>query len=228
MELFQTLALPIYLDPSGHKCHFKDVSLALTRVAMSKNGYPEVADNKKWKEDPGLRTEWEDNYETLKSQVQLEGYDSARFWGSQFLAKLFKEWKDAKDRRRTEGEESLSVINTKYKYSKRLRKLEETQREEEFQEAEAARSGSFFGAGLLPKARNVHFKDTLKTDPDEEVKVPDHLNPYVSMVQKGELGAPKLGKTTRVSEEVTATGSTQLVNERQALKASCKAHFVEN
>ena len=36
IKLFKQLKLPIYMDPTGHKCHFKDVSIALTKKALKK------------------------------------------------------------------------------------------------------------------------------------------------------------------------------------------------
>jgi hypothetical protein len=34
LEILKLLGLPIYIDQSGHKCHFKDVCIRLTEVAL--------------------------------------------------------------------------------------------------------------------------------------------------------------------------------------------------
>ena len=129
IKLFKTLKLPIYMDPTGHKCHFKDVSIALTKEALRKKGFPDIEN---MVEDRALTGEWEDNYETLKSRVVMADYDSGRFWGSIFIAKLFKELRDAKERKRNEYPDSLSLINKRIAYSKKLRKIEADIREKEF------------------------------------------------------------------------------------------------
>lgn len=131
IKLFKQLKLPIYMDPTGHKCHFKDVSIALTKKALKKKGFPDV---EHLQEDSNLVGEWQSNYDSLRSRVVMADYDSGRFWGSIFIAKLFKELRDSKTRKRNDQIDTISLINKRIAYSKKLRKLESDQREKDFQE----------------------------------------------------------------------------------------------
>lgn len=62
----------------------------------------------------------------------MEDYDSGKFWGSIFIAKLLKELRDAKRNKRTNQIETISLINKRNAYSKKLRALEKQAVEEEF------------------------------------------------------------------------------------------------
>ena len=59
------LRLPIYVSDEGHKCHFKDVCIQLTKQALQKEGVMEEED---FVEEEMLLTEWHTNYDTLKNQ----------------------------------------------------------------------------------------------------------------------------------------------------------------
>ena len=69
ISTLNNLQLPIYMANNGHKCHFKDVCIQLTKVALKNVGF---CDDGEFKEDPMLCSEWMANYEALKTQVKME------------------------------------------------------------------------------------------------------------------------------------------------------------
>ena len=50
------LSLPIYITNDGHKCHFKDVVIKLTKRALERDCI--IKDDEEYEEDPALATEW--------------------------------------------------------------------------------------------------------------------------------------------------------------------------
>ena len=81
--MFEKFRLPIFMDGTDHKCHFKHVCLALTRDAMMNKGFNDIKD---MEEDDTMKAEWEENYETLRSRPLVEGTDTHKYWGSLFIA----------------------------------------------------------------------------------------------------------------------------------------------
>ena len=128
-KMFAKLALPIYMDSHGHKCHFKDVCLKLTKDAMMKKG---MTDIEYMEEDENMKIEWEENYETLRSRPKMADQHTGKYWGSLFIAKLFKEVRDARNRKQKNKNLSITYINERIAYSKKLRQLEEDARQKEF------------------------------------------------------------------------------------------------
>ena len=57
---------------------------------------------------------------------------TGKYWGSLFIAKLFKEVRDARNRKQKNKNLSITYINERIAYSKKLRQLEEDARQKEF------------------------------------------------------------------------------------------------
>jgi len=118
MECLKNMKLNIYVDQQGHKCHFKDVCISLTREVLTRERveFEEV-------QSQYLIQEWENKYEDLQITPMMEDYDSGRFWAGLFIARLLKSVSDRKQLQKKSAV-NISEYNYKQKYSKMLRKLE--------------------------------------------------------------------------------------------------------
>ena len=132
-KMFQELKLNLYADPNGSKCHFKDVCLALTKTAMMKKGFTDIQD---MEEDEAMRVEWEENYESLRSRPLIMDSDTGKYWGSLFISKLLKEVIDTRNRYNKKRNMSITFINERISYSKKLRQIEEDHRKQDFMQKE--------------------------------------------------------------------------------------------
>ena len=56
IDTLTTLELPVYISEKGHKCHFKDVIVVLSKISLIKEGLIEEDDIV---EDEMLTTEWQ-------------------------------------------------------------------------------------------------------------------------------------------------------------------------
>ena len=64
IETLANLKLPIYLSQDGHKCHFKDVCISLTKQALINMNFAEEDDE--LEEDKNLQFEWQMQYDVLR------------------------------------------------------------------------------------------------------------------------------------------------------------------
>lgn len=64
IETLKEVSLPIYITADGHKCHFKDVCVSLSKSALVKQG---ILADKDTEGDNMLLSEWHANYEALKN-----------------------------------------------------------------------------------------------------------------------------------------------------------------
>merc|ERR1712232_500738 len=90
MEQLKDLQLPIYIDSNGHKCHFKDVCISLTKAVLVREKEKFEEGDKHVAMNQHLNDEWTARYEELQKSVVMEDYDSGRFWAGLFIAKLLK------------------------------------------------------------------------------------------------------------------------------------------
>ena len=196
--------------------------MALTRDALVKKGFPEVDC---MAEAESLRNEWEEEYPELRSGVIKADENTLSLWRSLFIGRLLKEYRYAKFKQSGEQVESITLINTKSKYSKHCRRLERKQREKEFQQSEAKRTGNYFGSGYVREGKKVQFIDTCKEAGDDEI-LPNEKNPYIGMLDRDNkvgLGSLKNSKTKVVNENITPR--VQFDNEREALKGYLRPHL---
>ena len=99
-------------------------------------------------EDEAMRVEWEENYESLRSRPVIMDSDTGKYWGSLFISKLLLEVIDTRNRYNKKRNMSITFINERISYSKKLRQIEEDHRKQDFLQKEQDRSGTFFGANL--------------------------------------------------------------------------------
>lgn len=121
IDTLSNLALPIYITPNGHKCHFKDVCISLSKCALVKQGILVSRDED---ENDMLLSEWHTKFDSLKSQVRLEDQDSGSFWAGLFLARLISQMQ-LRHKYKTKKAECISEFNKRKEYSKMLRAKEE-------------------------------------------------------------------------------------------------------
>ena len=129
MDTLQTLKLPIYIDQNGHKCHFKDVVISLTRQVLIKHQKVGIYDGVTANMNQHLADEWANRYSELEKNVVMEDYDSGRFWAGLFIARLLKSVSERRLRNQVKSADNISTINQRAKYSQMLRKLEAEQEE---------------------------------------------------------------------------------------------------
>jgi len=134
MQTLKELKLPIYIDSGGHKCHFKDVCISLTKQVLvrTKVHFDEKANSVT--RNQHLTDEWVAQYSDLEKNVVMEDYDSGRFWAGLFIARLLKSVSARRSQNQVKSADNISSINERAKYSQMLRKLEIEQEEEEKQE----------------------------------------------------------------------------------------------
>jgi hypothetical protein len=80
LEILKTLHLPIYIDQSGHKCHFKDVCIQLTKEALKVEKNAKIKVNSSISVNQHLEAEWDSRYQALKKNMVMDDYDSGKFW----------------------------------------------------------------------------------------------------------------------------------------------------
>ena len=87
MSILQQLDLPIYVHPEGHKCHFKDVAIQLTkRVLWECEDYGDAD----LEEDLKLKDEWIERYPDLRKVPVLKQTQSGQFLAGIFIGSLIQ------------------------------------------------------------------------------------------------------------------------------------------
>jgi hypothetical protein len=90
MATLKDLKLPIYIDSGGHKCHFKDVCISLTKQVLVRTKIQFDESDNRVSRNQHLTDEWIAQYSDLEKNVVMEDYDSGRFWAGLFIARLLK------------------------------------------------------------------------------------------------------------------------------------------
>ena len=67
IQILKELCLPIYITSDGFRCHFKDVCIQLTKLALKRENF--IEDVNELTQDEILATEWQTTYQSLKLQV---------------------------------------------------------------------------------------------------------------------------------------------------------------
>jgi hypothetical protein len=125
IQAMKLLAVPIYLDEGENKCHFRDVCLGLTKLALKRAGQeaPFL--------DEILVDEWAAAYEELDKKVKMKDEDSGSYLAGLFIARMLKSVQERRSRNKKETIESISVVNRKAEYSAKLRDIEKQRHLEE-------------------------------------------------------------------------------------------------
>lgn len=167
-------------------------------------------------EDDMLLTEWQANYEALKTQVKLEDQDSGSFWAGLFIARLIKQMQ-VRRKYKTKKAECISEFNKRKEYSKMLRRKEEDERIElEVEALKQVKGQKKYEAQLLLRKyvrKQVQFANEEESDDSCSAQVQFDFE----VIRKAISGRREKKKTTQANQMVNraAKMSTNYAKNRE-------------